>query len=328
MKKKLNKNIIITGGSGYIGIHLIYILYKYKNYNIIVLDKNNHSFIKKHKIKFFKTDLKNSYKLNKIFKKIKPFLVIHLSGLAFIEESFARTKLYETNNQLVSLNILNVMKNNNCKNILFSSSCLVYGNNNYKDENFSKLMGLSPYAKNKIYIEKKIHSFSKMYGLNFCILRFFNVAGVLGGKYKIGFNKISGNRIVPIILESIIKNKTLNINGDNYDTPDGTAIRDFIHPLDIGEFIKKMLKNFEREKFNEIVNLGSGRGYSIRQLIKIGLKVTNKKNVKILTKKKRKGDAPILKANIQKARKKFNWKPVNSNINKIMQSSYEWINKN
>lgn len=328
MKRSLRKNIIITGGSGYIGAHIVYILFKLKKYNIIVLDKNTHPFIKKHKIQFFKTDLRNYNKLDKIFKKIRPFLVIHLSGLAFIEESFKKKKLYEKNNQHASLNVLNVMKNYNCKNILFSSSCLVYGNKNLKDENFNELSGLSPYAKNKIYVENKIKLFSQKHSFNFCIMRFFNVAGVLGGKYKIGFNKISGNRIIPIILNSIIKNKTLNINGGNFKTFDGTAIRDFIHPLDIAEFTKKIIKNFEKKKFNEIVNLGSGSGYSIKQLIKISLKITNKKKVKIFVKKKRKGDAPILKANIQKVKKKFNWKPINSNINKIIKSSYEWIDKN
>ncbi len=120
--------ILITGGSGYIGIHLIHVLSRLKKFDIIVLDKKPHSYLKKLNISFIKLDLTKKKKVNMIFQKLQPFLVIHLSGLAHIAESFKRKKLYRDNNEVASLNLLNAMKKNNCKNIIFASSCLVYSN--------------------------------------------------------------------------------------------------------------------------------------------------------------------------------------------------------
>ena len=330
-KKQIIKStplIIITGGSGYIGIHITYTLFKLKNYRILILDKKPHNFFIKKKIAFLKVDLSNKKKVNKILKKFKPFLIIHLSGMAHITESFKKEKIYKKNNEAVSFNLLNAMKNNGCKNIIFSSSCLVYGNKTNQKENIKNVNGLSPYAKNKIYVEKKIISFSKKYDFNYCIIRFFNAAGVLGGSNRIGYTKKSGLRIIPLILRAIYRNRILYLNGNDHNTYDGTCIRDFIHPLDIAIFIKRIIKNFEKRMFKEIINLGSGNGYSINQLINLCLKKLNKNKIKVNIKKRRKGDSPILIANISKANNEFNLKLRNSNINKIILSTYEWIKKN
>jgi UDP-glucose 4-epimerase len=324
----LKKNILITGGSGYIGIHLIYYLFKLNKYNIIVLDKKPHSFIIKKKIKFFKANLINFKKLNSILKRVSPCMVIHLAGLAHIRDSFKNRKKYWLNNVISSLNLLKAMKNNNYKQIIFSSSCLVYGESSLKPEGSKNLKGLSPYAENKIYIEKKILEYGKKFKFNYCILRFFNIAGVFGGPEKIGFSRKSGQRIIPIILKAIRNNKKIFINGNNHKTVDGTCVRDFVHPVDIAVFIEKLIINFNNKTFKEIINLGSGRGYSIMELIKLCSKKMLKKKLKIKINKGRKGDTPISIANIDKAKNKFNWSTKNSNIKYIISSTYEWIKKN
>ena len=333
MKKLLNrfnndkKTIIITGGSGYIGIHLVHYLFRLKKYNIIVVDKVKHQYIKKKKIEFVKVDLSKFDEINYVIKKFSPKLIIHLAGLSHITDSFEQKNKYKINNELASGNLFKAMKLNYCKNIIFSSSCLVYRNKTNQPESKKKLIGLSPYAKNKIIIEKKILEYSKKFKFNYCILRFFNVAGALGGSEKIGFGRKAGNRIIPIILDSILNNKKLFINGTDHKTNDGTCVRDFVHPIDLVIFIEKLIKYFDNGDFKEVINLGSGYGFSIKQLINLCIKKTNIKKLIVKINDKRKGDAPILIANVTKA-KKFGWSIANSNINNIINSTYDWIKKN
>ena len=308
------KYVVITGGLGYIGSHTDIELLE-NNYNkIIIIDNLSNSSkkilkrikeISKKEILFFKKDLRDKSIFN-IFKKYKIDCVIHFAGLKSINESEKKFKLYFNNNVMGSLNLFQAMDKYDCRKIIFSSSANVY--NQYTKAPFKESNPIRPsskYGLTKVMIEKFLRMYSERYNKKWSvvILRYFNPIGAhCSGLLKENINK--AENIIPKITKVLInKNKKFFIWGNNYETKDGTCLRDYIHVSDVAKFHLKSLKILKRKNL-EILNIGTGKPHSVIDILKTFKKIT-KKNIPIKIGKKRPGDVAINYADINKSKKIF-----------------------
>ena len=321
-----NTNILITGGAGYIGSHIVEQLVNQKN-NIIIIDNlvTGYKRLINKKAKFIKADIKNRSKINKIIKDYNITSIIHLAAYLNISEAEKNKRKYYDNNIIGTKNLLNACKNSKVKNIIFSSSCSVYGNVNGSVKENSKLNPQGYYGYTKYKGEELVRKISKQLNLNYGILRYFNVAGA-SQSGKIGeIEKSHGHLIKNLAIESQKKKSIINIFGNDYNTKDGTCIRDYIHVSDLADIHIKGLNYLKNNKKSFILNCGYGKGYSVKQIVDIFKKV--KKNVVIHYQKRRPGDIGQVYANTKKFKKILKWVPKHNNIKFIIKSAIEWEKK-
>ncbi|MCX7870483.1 MAG: UDP-glucose 4-epimerase GalE [bacterium] len=306
-------NLLITGSSGYIASTFIYkLLSQYTNYQIIAIDKvlsiNKEKLLSKfkNKIKFYQLDLLNYQKLEEVFKTNEIDIVIHFAALTLVNESENEPFTYLNNNLNSTINLLDLMIKYNVFNIVFSSSASVYGNAIYTpiDENHPP-NPLSFYGLTKKISEEIIINYNRK-GLNYIILRYFNPAGVID---DLGEEHNPETHLIPLLIKSIINKTTFKVYGNNYNTPDGTCIRDFIHISDLVDaHILSLESIINEDNLNEIFNVGINKGYSILQVIETAQKVLNQK-VNYIIDNPRKGDVPILVAKSDKIISKLRFSP-------------------
>ena len=312
--------ILITGSSGYIGGCLYEFLNK--KYDVYGVDKLLPKL--KTQKKFFKCDLIDFNKIDKIVKSIKPSLIVHLaakSTVDFIEQK----KDYIKNNIIVTKNILKIVRNNQIKNLIFSSTAAVYKTSNRKLTEKSKLRPNNIYGKTKLSCETNIFNFLKKSNTNYIIFRFFNVCSSLFS-LKIGEMHNPETHLIPILAKKFKDNKKIYIYGNNFKTKDKTCIRDYIHIADIMMAFDRGIKYLRKNKKSHIINLGSKNGFSTLEIFK---KFNNFFNCKFnipFFKKRRKGDTDKLICDNKKAFKILKWKPIYSNISKIINDEIKWIN--
>ena len=318
------KKILITGSAGDIGSCLF--AYLRKKYNVYGLDK-----IKIKNEFFFKVNLLNVNLLDRILKKVKPDVVIHLAGQSTID-GINYTQKYIKNNFIVTKNLLRLMNKNKIKNLIFSSTAAVYKNNNKKNltEN-SKLKPNNIYGITKLKCEKII----KKSKINYIILRFFNVCSSIPF-LKVGELHEPETHLIPLATNKILNNKPIRIYGNDFKTIDGTCVRDYIHINDLCLAFKKILRKLlypERSQkknvvIEKIINLGSGKGYSNLQVINQIAKIAKKK-CKLMIVGRRVGDVDKLVCSYKYANSFIKWKPSNSIIKKIILDEIKWqkINK-
>jgi UDP-glucose 4-epimerase len=320
--KKTN-NILITGGAGYIGSHITEKLVKTKS-NIIILDNLVTGYRKliNKKAKFVKGDIKNKKKLIKIIHQYKINSIIHLAAYLNVSMAEKNKNKYFKNNIKGTLNLVEACKNSKVKNIIFSSSCSVYGNANGSVSEKKIPNPKSYYAYTKFKGEEIIKKFSKKYNYTYALLRYFNVAGA-SPSGKIGEVETShGHLIKNIAIQSTKKKPTIFIFGNDYKTKDGTCIRDYIHVCDLADIHIKILEYIDKKTKSLILNCGYGKGYSVLDIVKI-FKKTSKLLI-IKYKPKRIGDIGQVYANTNKLKKVLNWKPKYQNISKIISSAIKW----
>jgi len=318
---------LVTGGSGYIGSHMVKFLLN-KNHIVTVYDNLTSGKIKyKSNIKFKKLDLINLRKLEKSMQKSKFDAVFHFAGLSIVEKSQKEKKRYYKNNVVATKNLVNTMIKNNINNLIFSSSASVYGkplNNEIVETH--KMKPISVYGKNKMEVEKFLLKKGKKNNFKSISFRYFNAAGA-DESSKIGENHKPETHLIPKILNSIRNNNNnIHVYGRNYKTKDGTCIRDYVHVNDIVKAHYLGLRQFKKKKCTMNYNIGSGKGYSVLEIIK-GIEKITKKKLKIIFKKRRRGDPPILVANCSKIVRELNWKPKYKDINKILLTAWKWHKK-
>lgn len=309
----MNK-ILITGANGYIG----YCLFKYlkkKNLNISGVDLSNsrNKLIKKLDLCNYKS-LKNYLKVN------KPDIIVHLGGYSTIDK-IEYKKRYIKNNTLATKTLLKAMVENDIKNIIFSSTAAVYdykSNINFFSEN-SKKNPKTIYGRTKLQCEKMITNNNKM---NFIIFRFFNVCSSIN-RLRVGENHRPETHLIPLSIKNLIKKIPIKIYGSDYETKDGTCIRDYIHIADICDAFYKSIF-FIKKKRSTILNLGSSKGFSVKQIINSIIKISKEKNFKIKIFPRRKGDVPKLVCSNKLAKKLLNWTPKNSYLDKIIKDEITW----
>ena len=320
------ENILITGGAGYIGSHTAEILIS-NNKKVYIVDDLSTGFKKliNKKAKFYKTNILNKKEIKRIIVQDNIDSVIHLAAVLSVGESQKKPKKYNKINIEGTKKLLEAIKNTKVKNFIFSSTCAVYKDGFTKVTEKTKLGPTSVYGKTKLRCEKLVKIFCNKNKLNFGILRYFNVAGA-STSGKIGqINK--GDQLFKNLSKEIKKkNPVFKIYGTNYNTKDGTCIRDYIHVSDISEIHYKVLLKISKKRISTILNCGYGKGISVNDAIKEFKRFANK-NLKVIKYPNRSGDMVRVICDNSKLKKFLKWKPKFNNLRKIVKSCIVWEKK-
>ena len=322
--------ILITGGAGYIGSHTVLNLIEKTDYKIIIFDnlENGHIEtvntlleINPDKIIFEKGDLRNIEDIENVFNKYSIDGVIHFAAFALVEESVQNPSKYYRNNIYGTLNLLDTMIKHNVKRIVFSSTCATYGEPQYTpiDEKHPK-NPINPYGYSKLAVERIMDDYDKAYGLKSIRLRYFNVAGA-DEKGRIGEWHEPETHLIPNILKAN-NDKIFTIFGDDYDTRDGTCIRDYVNVLDLAEAHRLYYEYLIKENKTDVLNIGTGEGYSVKEVFEACERVLNKK-IPVEIKGRRAGDPAVLYADIGKVKSILDWKAEKS-LEESIKSAYLW----
>jgi len=317
-------NILVTGGAGYIGSHIIELLVKKKTNKVIVLDNlsTGYKILINKKSKFFKGDINNKKLINKLINKFNIDTIIHLAASLNVSEAQTNKKKYYKNNITGTKNLLLSCRNTTVENIIFSSSCSIYGNIKGSVNERKKPNPQGYYAFTKYKGEQLIKKYASKFNYNFGILRYFNVAGA-SPSGKIGEIETShGHLIKNIAIQSMKEKPKLNIYGNNYNTKDGTCVRDYIHVTDLADIHIKGIDYLIKNKKSFTLNCGYGKGYSVLQIANKFKKI--KKNTQINFMNKRPRDIAQVYSDTKKFKKLLNWKPRYNDINKIIKSAISW----
>jgi len=321
-------NVLLTGGAGYIGSHVALLLID-KGHSVTIIDSlitGNKKLVPK-KAKFFICDIGDKIKVSKIIKQQKFDLVMHFAGLVRVDESVKKPKKYLNFNFEKTKIFLNICFKNKINKIIFSSTASVYGNTNKdKVSENEKKNPQNPYALSKLKTEKFIIQQSKKLPIRYIILRYFNVAGA-DKKYRSGLISKYSSHLIKIMCEVAVgKRNELTINGNDYNTKDGTPIRDYIHISDLAEMHYICAEKLITSKRSNIFNCGYGKGFSIKNVVSSFNKILGyKMNTRIG--KRRPGDIEKIIANPQKFYKYFKWKPKYNNLNIIIKTAFNWEKK-
>jgi|YNPMSStandDraft_2_1061718.scaffolds.fasta_scaffold00145_28 UDP-glucose 4-epimerase len=320
----MKMNILVTGGAGYIGSHFVKKAIE-SGHETIVFDNLSRGHIEAvHKYaKFEQIDLLNLKELTEALLKYKIDAVVHFAAFAYVGESVEHPSLYYENNVIGTLNLLKAIQLRDIKKFVFSSTCSLYGNPlrvPISEEESEK--PINPYARTKLFIEKILKDYDSAYGLKYFSLRYFNAAGA-NPSGEIGESHIPETHLIPLVLQTALGNREkILIFGDNYDTMDGTCIRDYIHVDDLAEAHLLALEYLNANELSQFVNLGVGRGYSVKKIIEIAEEITKTK-IKTEIAPRRIGDPAILVADNTKAKKLLNWTPK-YDIYQIIETAYKW----
>ena len=332
----MKDKILVTGGAGYIGSHTVVELYK-NNFEVVIYDNFNNSsievikrleYITKCKIDYINGDIRDKDTLEKVFRDNNITSVIHFAGLKAVGDSVSNPLEYYDNNVHGTLVLLDVMKKYNCKNIIFSSSATVYGSpDNVPILENSPLRCTNPYGRTKLFIEEILRDIEISDNFKIIILRYFNP----GGAHESGLigEDPSGvpNNIMPFVTQVAVgKRDYLSIFGDDYDTIDGTGVRDYIHITDLANGHVKALKILDKITNSVAINLGSGRGYSVLELVKSFEKASGK-TIKYEIKDRRAGDIAECFADCSYAKEILNWE-AEKDIMDICKDAWKWQNNN
>ena len=323
------EKILVTGGAGYIGSHCVLNLLN-NGYEVVIFDNLSTGHIetvetlqKYGNVKFYKGDLLNQSDINNVFEEENIKAVIHFAAFALVGESVENPSKYYRNNVGGTLNLLDAMVKHNCKKIVFSSTCATYGNPNYVpvDENHPQ-NPVSPYGSSKLMVEQIMKDFDVAYGLKSVKFRYFNVTGC-DRQARVGEWHEPETHLVPNILKSTFDGaQSFKIFGDDYNTPDGTCIRDYVNVEDLAEAHRLALIYLDKTNKSDAFNVGTEKGDSVKNIFDVCEQVIGKK-IAVEVVGRRAGDAEALYANSQKAQTLLGWKPQRT-IQDSISSAYKW----
>ncbi len=318
-------NVLVCGGAGYIGSHTVYELIE-RGHSVVVVD----SLIKGHKAavhndaKFYLGDIRDEEFMDRVFKENNIDAVIDFAAFSLVGESVNEPFKYYENNVYGTLKLLEAMERAGVKKIVFSSTAATYGEpeNDIIVES-DKTIPTNPYGETKLTVEKMLKWADNAYGIKFVALRYFNAAGAhISG--KIGEDHSPETHLIPIILQTALgQREKMFIFGDDYDTPDGTCVRDYIHVTDLADAHIKALEKLFKTNESGIYNLGNGKGFSVKEVIEKAKKVTGK-DFKVEIEARRSGDPSTLIASSEKAIKELGWKPKFNTLDKIIETAWNW----
>ncbi|MDI6844855.1 MAG: UDP-glucose 4-epimerase GalE [Candidatus Saccharicenans sp.] len=317
-------SILVTGGAGYIGSHTVKELLK-KNYEVIVLD--NLSSGHRELVPgghFIQADLCSAAELKKVFSDHRIEAVMHFAALIQVGESCADPQKYYRHNLLSTLNLLEAMLEAGVKYFIFSSSAAVYGEpKEIPIREDHPLNPASPYGVTKEMVERILPDYDRAYGLKYVSLRYFNAAGADPDGQMGEWHQPETHLIPNILLHLLGRNPDFQVFGNDFPTPDGTAIRDYIHVTDLAIAHILALERLRLENSSQAINLGSSRGHSVLEVIRTAEKVTGKK-VNLKFGPRRPGDVPVLLASSEKAETWLGWKRNFSELEFIIESAWRW----
>ena len=317
-------SILVCGGAGYIGSHTVAELLE-RNKDVIVLD----NLQKGHEEailggKFYKGDLRDEAFLDTVFKENDIEAVIDFAADSLVGESVQEPFKYYNNNVISTLRLLEKMNQYNVKKIVFSSTAATYGEpENIPILETDRTFPTNPYGETKLAVEKILKWADNAYGIKYVSLRYFNAAGAhISG--KIGEDHNPESHLIPIILQAALgKRECIYMFGDDYNTKDGTCVRDYIHVTDLADAhilaIDKLIKTNE----SDIYNLGNGKGFSVKEVVDIARQVTGI-NIKAVMSERRPGDPATLVASSDRIKKELGWCPRYDKLETIIETAWNW----
>ena len=318
------KHVLVTGGAGYIGSHACKAL-RAAGYVPVTFDNLVTGWADAVKFgPFEQGDLLDRKALDQVFSRYQPVAVMHFAALSLVGESMEKPGLYWRNNVLGSLNLIEAAANAGCRKIVFSSTCATYGDqdNVVLDED-SPQEPINAYGASKRAIEDILGNFAQSEGIEHVIFRYFNVAGA-DPEAEIGEYHRPETHLIPLVLDAIAgRREALTIYGTDYDTPDGTCIRDYVHVCDLVDAHILGLEWLISGKGSRVFNLGTGKGFSVREVIDSCRAVTNRK-VPLIEGKRRAGDAAKLVSGSARAVRELGWKPDRSILQTMVTDAWRW----
>lgn len=318
--------ILVCGGAGYIGSHMAAYL-REQGEGIVIIDnlqKGHLAAVNRVGGKFYCGDLRDEAFLDKVFSENKIHAVIDFAADSLVGESMTEPLKYFENNVGGTIGLLNAMKKYDVKYIVFSSTAATYGEpENIPVTESDRTFPTNPYGESKLAVEKILKWCDSAYGIKYTALRYFNAAGAhISG--TIGEHHKQETHLIPIILQVALgQREKIMIYGDDYDTKDGSCIRDYIHVTDLASAHLLALKRLEKGGESAVYNLGNGKGFSVKEVIEVARKVTGEE-IKAEIANRRPGDPAILIASSKKAKEELWWKPQYDSLDIIIQTAWNW----
>jgi len=317
--------ILVTGGAGYIGSHTVRALRK-SGFEPLIFDNfstGHRDFVGENNL--FEGDLCNPHDLQRAFETYPIEGVLHFAGKALVPESHRKPELYYATNVTGGVNLLTAMKTAGVKAIIFSSTCATYGvPETVPIDEKTPQRPINPYGETKLAFEKALHWFRDTYGMKYLSLRYFNAAGA-DSEGSIGEHHDPESHLIPLVLDAAMGRRSeIQILGTDYPTPDGTCVRDYIHVSDLASaHVVGLQALMAGEVESQAINLGTGQGYSVREVVESARRVTG---VDFVVKEapRREGDPPALVAAVDRAKATLGWKAEGSSIAGIITSAWNW----
>lgn len=316
--------ILVCGGAGYIGSHINKALHQ-EGYETIVFD----SLIYGHReaVKwgtFVKGDLANPDELEAVFQAYDIDAVFHFAAFAYVGESVEDPEKYYYNNVGNTLNLLKAMRKHGCNKIIFSSTCATYGEpEKVPITEDMPQHPINPYGATKLMVERIFKDYHAAYGLEFVVLRYFNAAGA-DPDGEIGESHNPETHLIPLVLDAASgKRADIKVFGTDYDTPDGSCIRDYVHVTDLASAHLLALHHLEAGRGSDFFNLGNARGTSVLEVVEAARRVTGK-DFKATMTERRPGDPPKLVGSSEKAMRVLGWRPQFADIDAIIEHAWNW----
>lgn len=322
----MTKTVLITGGAGYIGSHTAF-YFSQKGYHPVILDTLVHNQSFDHPwATLLQYDFADQAVLQDVFDQYKPAAVIHCAAEIAVGQSVTDPFQFYQTNVNKTIDLLEAMCRHGINNLIFSSSAAVYGNVQLGaiPEQHSR-EPVNPYGKTKLMIEMALQDFHKAYNLNFVCLRYFNVAGSLVDRNLHEQHKPE-THVLPLLINAAFEQRPFSIFGSDYETDDGTCMRDFVHVWDVAHAHWCAFGHLQKDNPSDYFNIGSGVGTSVKQLIEITSQIAKKEIIK-QSAKKRPGDPALLIADATRAANILKWKPQYSNLPFIIQTAVQSFKK-
>ncbi|MVX62474.1 UDP-glucose 4-epimerase GalE [Clostridium chromiireducens] len=322
-------SILVCGGAGYIGSHTVHELIK-QNKDVIIVDNLQSGHLKAvhPKAKFYKGDIRDAEFLDKVFSENNVEAIIHFAANSLVGESMVKPLLYFNNNVYGMQILLESMVKHDIKYIVFSSTAAVYGEpKRIPISEGDETNPTNTYGETKLTMEKMMKWVNKANGINYVSLRYFNAAGALEDG-SIGEDHSPESHLIPLILQVPLgKRDAITVFGEDYDTPDGTCIRDYIHVLDLADAHIKAVEYLQKGNESNIFNLGNGFGFSVKEMIDSARETTNEE-INVVVGERRAGDPARLIASNEKARKLLGWTPKYTDVKAIIKTAWTWHKNN
>jgi len=316
--------ILIVGGAGYIGSHVNKELSR-RGLQTLVFDNlvTGHREFAKWGT-FVEGDLAHPGQLRAAFREYPIQAVMHFSAFAYVGESVENPSRYYRNNVINTLNLLEVMREFRVRQFIFSSSCATYGNPvRIPIDEAHPQAPISPYGHTKLMVERILRDCDHAYGLRYASLRYFNAAGA-DPESEIGEWHDPETHLIPLVLDAASgRRENVRIFGSDYDTPDGTCVRDYIHVADLADAHIRALEYLQNGGGSDVFNLGNGNGFSVKEVVREAEKVTGAEIPSMET-ARRAGDPPVLVGSSEKIRKTLGWEPKFASLSDIIKTAWAW----
>jgi len=317
-------NVLVTGGAGYIGSHTCKSLSR-ASYLPVVLDNlvSGHRWAVKWG-PFVEGNLADGDLLHQVMREHQIQAVVHFAAYAYVGESVQVPEKYFRNNVINTLNLLEAMRAADVRRIVFSSSCATYGLPEIVPiREDAPQRPVNPYGESKLFVERALHWLGNAYGLRWAALRYFNAAGS-DPDAELGEDHDPETHLIPLAIQSALGRRPyVEVYGTDYDTPDGTAIRDYIHVTDLAEAHVLALSHLLDRDDSLAVNLGTGQGHSVREVIHV-VESVSRRSVLLREGARRPGDPPTLVADASRARELLDWQPRHSSLMNIVGTAFDW----